>query len=117
MGDTFSIEQSFGRLLGIANRGDVNDADVFKNGSHKSLAAVLKRAAHKLEERTKALHLCDDDTSGSSGARIEAAIATLRLHAETLAKSAVKEGQSYQWEIIGALIGIIVAMLEHYEAA
>lgn len=118
MGDAVSIEYAFANLLGIqtGDRGNVNDADVFRNGSPEALAAVLERAADAIDERTKKARLrAEDPEAGSADARIGVAIDRMRREAAELKRRSKEEGETYQWRVIGDLVSIIASLLEKLE--
>ena len=93
MGSAVLIEQAFDQLLGraVGSRGGVADADVFRTGDSKALAAALEAGAAKIEERSRNLGLLNNAaTNGSTGARISVAIDELRIRAADLKKSSGK---------------------------
>ncbi|MBI4218525.1 MAG: hypothetical protein HY682_00170 [Chloroflexi bacterium] len=118
MPDAVSIEYAFAYLLGLrlGDRGYVNDADVFRNGRPTALAEVLDGAADAIERRTAALGLTMKDmTGGTPEARIRVGVSVLRDAAVELKKRSGDEGETYQWHVIGGLVGILAALLEHCE--
>jgi hypothetical protein len=120
MADAVSTEYSFAYLLGLelGDRGHVNDADVFRLGQPQDLAKVLEAAADAIDRRTRALGLQQPTPPpGSPAARIDVGVSDLRGIAMNLKNRSGLEGETYQWHVIGALVGIIAAMLAHYEPA
>jgi hypothetical protein len=123
--DAVGLEYAFAELLGysVGARGEVNDADVFRNADPTRLSKLLETTADRLHEKLADI---PRHPSGSPGARIGVAIDDLREMAELLRNNHGTElhrdtpraaaGQTYQWGVIGALVMILAAILEPKES-
>ena len=118
--DAVSIEYAFAKLVGdpIGARGTAHDADVFRVGNPKSLAKALDQAANAIEKRTKSITFSSSEVeAGGARARLNVAIGQLRAVAEGMAKAKHAQLNYYDWEVIGSLISITTALIEHLESA
>lgn len=113
--DAVSIEYAFAQLIGnpVGARGTSHDADVFRGGNPKDLSKALLDAITALENKAKSVTFTSADAAnGGAKARLDVAISRLRDYANELSKSKNVEREDYHWEIIGALISVIAALLE-----
>jgi len=113
--DAVAIEYAFANLVGagIGARGGSHDADTFRGGNPPSLANAIEDAADALQQRYSAFTFeAVDSQPGGAKIRIESGIQRLRNIAQTMRKSKTTEPEDYHWEIVGALVQMIAAMLE-----
>lgn len=113
--DAVSIEHAFAQLIGntIGGRGTVHDADVFRSGNPSHLAKAIEAAADALEAKAnKKAYTAADTQPGGVKAKIDVAISRLRKVAGTMSTSKTIEREDYHWEIVGALVTTVAALLD-----
>jgi hypothetical protein len=107
--DAIDVEYAFAALLrlGDGRRGHLSDADVLGGGS-EAVAEVLHAAAEAIEQRARAL-------PAAAAARLCAGLAVLRDAAKRLDAPSAEAEPALQ--VIGALAGMLDAVLEVHESA
>lgn len=118
--DATSIEYSFARIFGhrLGQRGESNDADVFRSGNISDLGDNLINFCDHLEARLKQHYFHPDEgLAGGAKARLDVALEELREVAKEMQKSSEKEPQDYHWLIIGSMVSIISSLLDHIEGS
>jgi hypothetical protein len=115
--DELSIERAFNRCLDdVKNRWATVHADVWRHGNPGEIADALKQLAEGIDERCERVPFeANEDDPG--GARVRLRLATERLleHAEAMKALKKSEGFDYHWAIVGDLVGMIGALLDHIE--
>jgi hypothetical protein len=116
--DAVAIEYAFAQLMGLGTgaRGLANDADVFRHGDPKDLGALLQQASAALAQRIGSLRFDDaEKENGGAFSRLEVAAAQLQRLGKDLEKRSKAESEDPHWEVIGALVATVAALLEHCE--
>ncbi len=92
-----NIETAFGDILGIScgQRGQVNDADIFRSGERDALSDLLDETAKQLK------------ISLPKTQKIDLKLNSLLDIAERMKNIGGKDSDLYHWEIIAALLVII----------
>jgi len=110
------IEHTLARFFGkqIGDRGDFYDADVFRSGNPADLATVIREVANTLEFRVAGMKF-QNTGRGSAKVHLDCGIDQLRDLADQVAKRKRSERENYYWEIFGALMMVIIGLLETLE--
>jgi len=120
MYDAVGIEYAFDFLLEkpVGGRGGPNDADVFRNGTIKTLGELMEITANHLLERANRFKF-DPIESEPGGAKVKIEISVeklLEVAQEMKARAETDvEPEDYHWIIIGSLIETIAGLLYHFE--
>ena len=114
-----SIEHTLARFFNepVGKRGLFFDADIFRWGVPEDLAEVLRKVADRLEFRTSTFKYPPaPEGKGSAEAAMHHCIFMLREMADQIAARTKRERENYHWEIFGALMSGITALVETIEA-
>ena len=113
------IEHTLARFFNaqIGKRGLFFDADVFRGGAPEDMAEVLRQVADRLEFRTATFKFPPPPRDrGPAAARMRSCVSHLREMADQIAARTQCERENYHWEIFGALMSGITALVETLEA-
>jgi len=115
--DAAGIEHSFAIFLEqhIGKRGLPHDADVFRLGDTRALGKAIEQLANHLQTRMARISW-PSTANGSSSARVQSVVQTLRSLSVDMQASAAKEPQDYHWLIIGNLVLALAAVLDQFGA-
>lgn len=99
----------------IGARGLPHDADVFRSGDICALGEVIEHFADHFQQRAAGIQWAST-ADGTPGARVQAAIQSLRSLATRMKASRAKEPEDYHWLIVADLVLVTAALLEHIGA-
>ena len=120
MYDAVGIEYAFDFLFErpVGERGGPNDADVFRNGSIRTLGELLETTANCILVRANRFDFAPNESNpGGAKAKIESSVNKLKEMAESLKSKGDEddEPEDYHWIIIGSLVQVLAGFLDHFE--
>lgn len=112
-----AIEHTLARFFGkpIGDRFQFYDADVLRGGDPKELAEIVRQVAQTLESRVAFVRFRPQGVA-SPKVLLDNGISWLYGMAEQMETRRRREREDYHWEVFGAMVGVIIGLLETLES-